>query len=92
MKETRREKEEERKWDGTGAPGGLLRKRLGSCIWGNPLTGGEIAAKEGELQGLLEDSAGRTETYADRLCPNLRLVFTSEHGGWLLLCDVWEAN
>lgn len=66
MKETRREKEEERKWDGTGAPGGLLRKRLGSCIWGNPLTGGEIAAKEGELQGLRGEpsywsEAGRTE-------------------------------
>lgn len=53
---------------------------------------GRLVGREGELQGLLEDSAGRTETYADRLCPNLRLVFTSEHGGWLLLCDVWEAN
>lgn len=61
MKETRKEKEEERKWDGTCAPGGLLRKRLGSCIWGNPLTSGEIAITEGELQGLRGKPSYRSE-------------------------------
>lgn len=55
----------------SSAPGGLLRKRLGSCIWGNLLTGGEIAAKEGGASGLREPSywsrrqAGQSETYAD---------------------------
>ena len=61
MKETRKEKEEERKWDRTCAPGGLLRKRLGFCIWGNPLTSGEIAITEGELQGLRGEPSYRSE-------------------------------
>ena len=41
MKERRREKKEERKQDGTCAPGRELKVRRGSHIWGSPLTNGE---------------------------------------------------
>ena len=43
MKERRREKEEERKQDGTCTPGREVKVRQCSRIWGTPLTSGEIS-------------------------------------------------
>ena len=45
-----------------------------------PFLVGRLVGREGEFQGLLDDSTGRTESYVDRLCPNLRHVSTVEHG------------
>ena len=62
MKERGREKEEERKWDGTCTPAGKLKA---SQIWGSPLTDGEISwDRRGALEAqrrMQQSVAGRTD-------------------------------
>ena len=102
MKEKRREKEEERKWDGTCTPCGELRKR-GSRMWGSPLMG-KSAGTEGEHLRVLEEGetaglwqTGQSETYADGMChspacPRLGRVPTGTYEGWELEHGEWKAN
>ena len=69
MKE-RREKKEEKNKDGACTPGGELKVRRGSCIWGRLLTGGKISWDRREsFRGLTKGpatslwQAGQSETY-----------------------------
>ena len=76
MKERRREKEEERKQKGNCIPGGKLKVRRGSCIWGSPLTGRKISWENGRFRDSKESpatglwQARQSETYTDGPCHN----------------------
>ena len=102
MKEGRREKEEERKWDGTHWWGAEGEERF--LLWGSPLTGMETSWDRRGASGGSEESAatcqwqvGQTETYTDGpchspVCSNLKWLSASVHGGWGLEHGVWRAD
>ena len=99
MKERRRVKEEERKWDRTCTPGGELKEKRGS-----PHQQGDLLGQNGSFRGLLEDSAtsslwqaGQNEAYTDGTYhspahPSLRGVSTVADGGWVLEHGVWRID
>ena len=80
MKERRREKEEERKWNGTYVPAGELKVRTGSRIWGNTLTGREISWDRGGVLGACRRTQQLVCGRQDRVRPTMMVCVTA-------LCD-----